>query len=234
MSKYMIHACPKRMWYVDEFLIPSMLAQGVKEDDIKIWNDAEGKGNLASFNASMEWIATQDPLGHTWHLQDDIIISRDFRAKTEWDWQGVVCGYCCATFDNGNSGVVPMGMIWWSFPCIRIPNLMAERYLEWFDLPETQESYGQWMSEGKFDDALFKSFLLERCYGVKCTNLNPNIVDHVDYMLGGSVVNKARNIKTRTMYWRDEDLVTALEEKMVERGIYKRHEVHHNVRRRLP
>ena len=32
--KYMIHTCEARLWYVEEYLIPSMLKQGIKEDDI--------------------------------------------------------------------------------------------------------------------------------------------------------------------------------------------------------
>ena len=45
---YMIHACPQRMWYVEGFLIPSMKAQGISEEEITVWNDTEGKGNLFS------------------------------------------------------------------------------------------------------------------------------------------------------------------------------------------
>ena len=40
--KYMIHCCPKRMWYVEEYLIPSMLRQGIDRDSIIIWNDNKG------------------------------------------------------------------------------------------------------------------------------------------------------------------------------------------------
>ncbi len=29
--RYMIHACPPRMWYVEEFFIPSMKAQGIRD-----------------------------------------------------------------------------------------------------------------------------------------------------------------------------------------------------------
>ena len=46
MERYVIHACPDRMWYVDGFLLPSLLEQGICRDDILIWNDEERKGNL--------------------------------------------------------------------------------------------------------------------------------------------------------------------------------------------
>ena len=46
--RYMIHACPQRMWYVNDYLLPSLKAQGIPEEEIAIWNDTEGKGTLFS------------------------------------------------------------------------------------------------------------------------------------------------------------------------------------------
>ena len=46
MAKYLIHACPKRMWYVQEYLVPSLLKQGIYESDISVYNDIDGLGNL--------------------------------------------------------------------------------------------------------------------------------------------------------------------------------------------
>ena len=43
----MIHACDDRMWYVNDFLVPSLLAQGIPKSSIKLWADTEHKGNLA-------------------------------------------------------------------------------------------------------------------------------------------------------------------------------------------
>ena len=42
--KYMIHLTPKREWYVNEYLIPSMIKQGIKREDIIKWNDDKGYG----------------------------------------------------------------------------------------------------------------------------------------------------------------------------------------------
>ena len=47
--KYMIHSCDKRLWYVNEYLIPSMKEQGIKNEDIIIWNDDKHHGNLGSY-----------------------------------------------------------------------------------------------------------------------------------------------------------------------------------------
>lgn len=77
--KYMIHACPKRMWYVSDYLIPSMLAQGIDKGNIIVWNDIDGVGNLASCLASF---ASCQEEGETWHLQDDVVICHDFAERT--------------------------------------------------------------------------------------------------------------------------------------------------------
>ena len=42
--KLLIHACPARLWYVEEFLAPELERQGAGH--VEIWNDAEGKENL--------------------------------------------------------------------------------------------------------------------------------------------------------------------------------------------
>ena len=43
-------------------------------------------------------------------------------------------------------------------------------------------------------------------------NLKPNLVDHVDYLIGGSVVNKVRAEKeTHAVHFDDTNLVTKLE-----------------------
>ena len=57
--RYMIHAAPPRMWYVEDFLIPSMTAQGIQDEEITIWNDEKMEGNLPSFLASMRDCAGQ-------------------------------------------------------------------------------------------------------------------------------------------------------------------------------
>jgi len=37
--KYMIHACPERIWYVNNYLVPELLNQGITTQDIIVWND---------------------------------------------------------------------------------------------------------------------------------------------------------------------------------------------------
>ena len=40
---YMIHAAPPRMWYVEEFLIPALLAQGIRREEILVALDDSGR-----------------------------------------------------------------------------------------------------------------------------------------------------------------------------------------------
>ena len=75
--RYLIHACPQRLWYVNDYLIPSMLLQGVKRDDIEVWNDADGRGNLTSCMESFRACAGQNQAVKGFRellLQDKVVI----------------------------------------------------------------------------------------------------------------------------------------------------------------
>jgi len=37
--KYMIHSCNSRLWYVEQYLIPSMIKQNIPREDIILFND---------------------------------------------------------------------------------------------------------------------------------------------------------------------------------------------------
>ena len=93
--RILIHAVPERMWYVNEFLVPSLEAQGA--DNIEIWNDTEHQGNLA---ACMESFATRKGDGGTWHLQDDVLICRNFVERCRDLDDGIVFGFCCRNFHS--------------------------------------------------------------------------------------------------------------------------------------
>ena len=45
----LIHACLKRNWYVYKHLIPSLLTQGIREDEVHVWIDIANEGNLKSW-----------------------------------------------------------------------------------------------------------------------------------------------------------------------------------------
>ena len=134
--KYMIHACLQREWYVNDYLIPSMLAQGIKKKDIELWLDSNGDGCLQSFFKSMKHCGEDyDPDGGVWHIQDDVVLSKTFYEKTKQYDYGVAYGFCNNDFDGGNVnrfGRVPQQFQWNSFQCVRIPNSYAKESADWF------------------------------------------------------------------------------------------------------
>ena len=214
--RYMIHACPARMWYVERYLHPSLLAQGIRAEDIIIWNDEAGDGCLVScMKAFLHCGAT----GHagTWHLQDDVVICRDFKARTEAHDDGIVTGFLSKYGPCAQArGRVVAGALWWSFPCIRIPDALAEECAEWFFADaQHRPCYEQQVKSRKEDDLLFRDFLLERYPRGTVYGLTPNLVDHVDVLIGGSEINPQRQLGwVRSIAWEDESIVTELTEKL--------------------
>lgn len=215
--KYMIHACPQRMWYVNDYLIPSMRAQGIA--DIEIWNDTEGKGNL--FSCMESFRACGEREGGTWHLQDDVLICRDFAERTRIHDDGIVCGFVCRNFGLSvqERGLVPMVFLWYSFPCIRIPNELAGECAAWFfDDAMHRTQYARHVFERKHDDYLWRQFLLERHREDWVTNLAPNLVEHIDHLIGGTLINQQRSIQiNRAAFFEDTDLVEELERQLKQR-----------------
>ena len=212
MSKYIIHACPERMWYVNQYLVPSMRNQGINGIVIKC--DDKHVGCLES---CMQIFMTTYGDGGSWHLQDDIIIGKDFKQRTEQFDNGIICGYCWDKDDNKNliGNVKPHDM-WWSFPCIYIPNNLVRECAKWFyTKAKYDQKYSDWVKSNKFDDALFKEFLEIYYPDENVINLKPNLVDHVDFLIGGSCINGIRPDKqTRALYFSDLDLVDELSEKL--------------------
>ena len=217
--KYMIHACPQRMWYVEEFLVPSMLEQYIRPDDIEIRCDTEGKGNLLSCMESFRDCGERP--GGTWHLQDDVIICRHFEDET-WASDSLVrCGFGCRNFGPSmqERGAVPSSFMWYSFQCIFIPNKIAGECAEWFfDLAVRRDAYTTKIVEKRHDDWFFRQFMLERHTNDLVINVAPNLVDHIDYLIGGTVINPLRRIKiNRAEFFNDQDLVEELAEKLKKR-----------------
>ena len=222
MAHYTIHACPKRMWYVEEYLLPSMREQGIKDSDILVWNDKNRRGNMRSFVNSMQWAKCD-----SWHLQDDIIIARNFREKTEEYDEGVVAGFV-TSFDlnywNAKAedlpiGEVPIKNVWWSFQCIRIPKQCAKEFAEWWYKIAVNDGaiISKCINKNKNDDWAFYKWIKAYHPDITAVNLKPNIVDHIDYMLGGSIINKERgNRNVGSLFFDDIDLVEQLERKLNE------------------
>ena len=217
--RYMIHSAPKRQWYVEDFLVPSLTEQGIDECDILVRCDTDRKGCLVSCMEAFQYCG-EHPTDGTWHLQDDIVICRDFAKKTAEFNDGVVCGNVMKEWgpDYTKTGVQPVKELWYSFQCIRIPDELAGECAKWFfedASKRTQAQYRNRVLRKKHDDDFFQFFLFEKYPNITIRNLKPNIVDHIDYMIGGSLVNAERNKPVnRVAYWQDESVIRELEDKL--------------------
>mgnify|MGYP006988826660 FL=1 len=214
--RYMIHCAPKRLWYVEDFLIPSMLEQGIPKEEISVYCDWKRLGNLFACMDCFRYCG-EHPADGTWHLQDDIILSRQFSEYTKHYDNGIVAGNVMKEWGPNwlLFGSQPVQELWYSFQCIRIPDEIAGECAYWFysdASKRTSDKYRNRVSRNKHDDDFFRFFLLEKYPDIRVRNLNPNIVDHIDYMLGGSLINGERNkAVNRVAYWKDEDLIRKLE-----------------------
>lgn len=209
MTKYMIHAVPKRMWYVENYLIPSMLEQGINRDDIRIHNDILKENNLTACMHAFQEVDTSET--GTWHLQDDVIISHDFKEQTDKYNHGIVCGFKSMYDGENEAGDVPATKMWFSFLCIRIPNLVARGCAKWvLNYIIGNPIYKEWWENGKNDDMLFRKYVWENYPNERAFNIAPNIVDHIDYLIGGTVNSSKRIVQIRSKHWTDEYLVDRL------------------------
>ena len=214
--RIMIHAVPERMWYVRGFLLPDLLSQGIAEEEITLWLDEEGKGNLI---ACMEaFAALADVPGGTWHLQDDVLPSSRFAQRARENDEGLVYGFCCPQSDDdpGLTGTVYPPDAWHGFPCVRIPNELAGECAQWFysrqwiEAPELLPL----AKAGKGDDAFFHTFFELRHGRETAVNLAPNIVEHVDWLLGGSTMHPWRPYLARAALWDEPGAVERLRERL--------------------
>ena len=168
--KYMIHARKSHLWYVDEFLIPSMLEQGIGKDDIIVWTD--------SFMDSMKWIVQNECyLDGIWHLQDDVVISGKFKEITSKENRYILFGFCNLETDKGNVnriGLAPVSHSWQSIECMYIPNRYVYRCVDWFD-----------ESKHKNDELTWRRFMNTKYPSVYVYNYHENLVEHIGHLIDG-------------------------------------------------
>ena len=209
--RILIHACPKRMWYVAGLLIPMLEEQGAR--DIEVWNDEAKRGNL---QACMDAFASRTGDGDTWHLQDDVLPCRDFveRCEALADFEGPVYGFACRNFGDRLDayGHVYVPDAWNSFQCVRIPDQWARECAEWVRgedwrvesvIPELPILW----KVGRGDDTFFHEFMNARHGGETAYNLKPNLVEHIDWLVGGSALNQWRDYLARAEFWEDYTLI---------------------------
>lgn len=211
--RYIIHAYPKRMDYVNNYLVPSLQEQGIT--DIAVKNDHTYLGNLES---CMRIFNSLNPDGEAWHLQDDVIICKDFKKRTEeFEGAGVVCGFVWGLDEHLDKvGYVKPEDMWWSFPCIHIPNKIAVECSAWYySRAKYNPTYAFWTASRRYDDCFFREYLRLFYPDDKVLNLQPCLVDHIDYLIGGTTNITARKDKqVRAQWFEDLDLVEELEKKI--------------------
>lgn len=214
--KILIHAVPERMWYVREYLLPMLQAQGAEQ--VEIWNDEDHVGNLS---ACMAAFAACDGDGGTWHLQDDVLPCRDFVRRCRDLDSGLVYGFCCRNFTDRLDafGTVYAPDAWHSFQCVRIPDAWARECAEWVlgehwrqtsPMPELPILW----ELNKGDDSFFHEFIQCRHGDTIVENVRPNLVEHVDWLIGGSFLQPWRGYLARAEYWDDEELVNSLHDRL--------------------
>lgn len=213
---YIIHACEDRLWYVQEYLIPSMIDQNIQEDEISVYTDNHCLGNLEACMRIFNSITADN--NNSWHIQDDVIISSKFREKTFElnSTQQIICGFS-SVCDKTGAGQTDSKHMWWSFPCIMIPNKIAKACGEWWYSDDVQNSkeYQFYMRQRKFDDLIFKIFLEQYYADYPVLNLAPNIVNHIDWLIGGSKANRIRGQeRIMSLYWDEDELIVNLEKEL--------------------
>lgn len=217
--KFMIHTCENtvRLNYIDRFLVPSMVYQGIPEQDILIWKDDHHWGNLYAFANSMKHIGnTEDMDDGIWHIQDDVLLSERFYNVAKKHDGLVAYGFCNELFDGGNCnciGKVSVARSWASFQCIYIPNRYAKEFSEWFfDDVIPDRRYTELTDKMKHDDTIFKLFLAEKHPNDAIVNIYPCMVDHIDYILGGTTLgyDRGKDPSRKAYFWEENHLNDAL------------------------
>ena len=195
-----------------------MIEQGIPPDNIDVWLDSNKDGCLFSCMKCFEYVGKKG--GGRWHLQDDVCISSDFREKTEKYDEGVVTGFMRNEWQalSPKAGKVPAVYMWNSFQCIRIPDELAGECAEWFFTDAAyRDTYKESVELNKHDDSLWYDFFVERHTEDWVFNLAPSIVEHVDWLIGGSVINKWRGKAARGDLWEDDEAIEKLTKKLARR-----------------
>ena len=221
----MIHCCPKRLWYVRDFLLPSMLEQGIDGSHIFIYNDKNKIGNLRAWVDSCNRLAVlskDKSIEHVWHLQDDVVISKNFKKVTE-EYDDVpiqlICGFTCCYDEKPLTGTHQLieEKFWYSFPCIRISTKLTTEFANWANCNLWQSKhFASAVRRNNCDDLIFKEWLYDNYGDLYEHNLCPNIVNHIDKWIGGSQCNQQRSDDQDTMsaFWEDSGELEKIEKEL--------------------
>lgn len=194
------------------------MEQGIPEENIEVWLDKDRDGCLLSCMKCFQYCGTKG--GGRWHLQDDAMIARNFREQTEKYNDGVVTGFMRKEWQGltPKAGRVPAVYMWNSFLCIRIPDDIAGECAEWFFTDAAyRDTYKDFVDRNNGDDSLWYDFFVERHTEEWVYNIAPSIVEHIDFLIGGSIVNKQRGHEARGDLWEDEEAFEEMRAKLARR-----------------
>ena len=178
---------------------------------------------MGCLEACMKCFSEVEGDGHTWHLQDDVLIAENFRELAEsYDWfDGLVAGirtrYDAGRPDGDGTPRTDKKQMWVSFPCIRIPDILARGCAHSFY--HTPLDYSQWKMKNRGDDMVFRKYVNSACPSAPYINAIPNLVDHIDYLIGNTTSTQKLAAPSRALHF-DKSLADKLAIKISERKPY--------------
>lgn len=221
--KYVIHTSPKRIDFVNKYQVPILIKYGINEKDIVVWNDTEFKGQLKAWLECAEEILKTDSIyDGCWHLEDDVVPCKDFLNLTSQPPQNdIVQGFRCKEFDDHYDciGKQPIDKILYGSQCIWIPNVYLKSMLKMFEEEVlTGKRRKPLYDAGKFySDTLLKCAMNKYHKYTFVYNLENSLVDHIDYLIGGSSVGVIRSKKIcRAIKFDNQEEIDKLEQKLKE------------------
>lgn len=194
------------------------MEKGIHEENIEVWLDKDRDGCLLSCMKCFQYCGTKG--GGRWHLQDDVMIARNFRKQTEKYNDGVVTGFMRKEWQGltPQAGRVPAVYMWNSFQCIRIPDEVAGECAEWFFTDAAyRDTYKEFVDRNNGDDSIWYDFFVEKHTEEWVYNIAPSIVEHIDFLIGGSIVNKQRGHEARGDLWEDKEAFEEMKAKLARR-----------------
>lgn len=214
--KYIMRSYIERRWYVENFLLPSMYNQGIKPEDIEVFEDDGTLGNLMGFVYVMDYIAkNHDPNEGLWHIQDDIVICKNFaEINQNANPKFLTCGFASSLGDGyekvKKTGWQTMNNSWMSFQAVLIPNKYCAHFVKWFnDRVVKGGLFRKRYALNKPDDFFFHWFITHEYPDDLAYNMCPNIVNHVDNIVG-AYCNPQNTGKNISYYWLEDDLISQL------------------------
>lgn len=177
----LIHASRPRLKYLEGYL-----AKKLPKAHLMV--DYYGEGNIEAYRGSYRVMYHNGVLpkrGNTWHLEDDVLPDRRIM---KWmreleSREGIICGF--GTTEK--FGEVKPEDMWYSFPCIRIPNDYLRDFEHWIET-SGDEDVAERMKLGKGIDFLFRKYVIQNPIPIYHTN--PCMVEHIDDLIGGSLINE--------------------------------------------